>query len=180
MTVAFKEWGVVVEALLRGESCLILRKGGISEEAGAFAFAYNEFLLAPTQFHAGPDKWIWPVGRRTGGLERNQPVTFRGGCRLVSSGVLTSWEKIEQLRPFHGWSDAVLRERFEYQESGSLHWGLVRAFWIRPEWTVPWSESFGGCKSWIELPDMPTRELEMVLPESRFKEVAAEIIGLVK
>ncbi|SVB17570.1 uncharacterized protein METZ01_LOCUS170424, partial [marine metagenome] len=33
---AFKEWGVVVEALGRGEQIVILRKGGIAEGDSGF------------------------------------------------------------------------------------------------------------------------------------------------
>ena len=33
---AFKEWAVVVDALLRGEQVIILRKGGLREGRGGF------------------------------------------------------------------------------------------------------------------------------------------------
>jgi hypothetical protein len=34
MRVAFKEWAVVVDALLRGEQTVLLRKGGLREGNG--------------------------------------------------------------------------------------------------------------------------------------------------
>ncbi len=48
---AFKEWGVVVDALGRGEQIVILRKGGIAEVRGGFRAEHDRFWLFPTRFH---------------------------------------------------------------------------------------------------------------------------------
>src|SRR5580658_5203976 len=48
---AFKEWAIVVDALLRGEQIIIFRKGGLIEGAGGFQIEHPEFLLFPTLFH---------------------------------------------------------------------------------------------------------------------------------
>ena len=42
---ALKEWAVAVEALERGETALVVRKGGIREKA--FAVDDTRFLLLP-------------------------------------------------------------------------------------------------------------------------------------
>jgi len=44
-SVGFKEWALVCEALGRGEQTIILRKGGIAEGRGGFAFQHSEFFL---------------------------------------------------------------------------------------------------------------------------------------
>ena len=44
LSIAFKEWAVICEALAATQS-LILRKGGISEEGGTFRPEHAEFLL---------------------------------------------------------------------------------------------------------------------------------------
>ncbi|HTA30560.1 MAG TPA: DUF1802 family protein, partial [Candidatus Cybelea sp.] len=51
MRVAFKEWAVVVDALLRGGQIVLLRKGGLREGPGGFKIEHPEFLLFPTLFH---------------------------------------------------------------------------------------------------------------------------------
>lgn len=48
---AFKEWAVVCAALERGQQTIILRKGGIREEAGRFTVETPEFFLMPTYEH---------------------------------------------------------------------------------------------------------------------------------
>src|SRR5208282_1791713 len=51
MRLAFKEWAVIADALLRGEQILIFRKGGLREGPGGFQPEHPEFLLFPTLFH---------------------------------------------------------------------------------------------------------------------------------
>src|SRR6516225_6930416 len=48
---AFKEWAVICRALAEGRQALILRKGGIAEEGGAFAVEHRTFWLYPTYVH---------------------------------------------------------------------------------------------------------------------------------
>jgi hypothetical protein len=50
---ALKEWAVAVEALERGETALVIRKGGIREKA--FAVAKRRFLLLPGYEHQRPE-----------------------------------------------------------------------------------------------------------------------------
>ena len=60
MTVGFKEWGLVCGAMGHGLQSIILRKGGISEDEGSFAFKHREFYLIPSHFHeqAGRLKFV--------------------------------------------------------------------------------------------------------------------------
>ena len=56
MKTAFKEWAVVCRALGVGRQVLILRKGGINEQAREFRPEHREFLLFPTGFHQSGDQ----------------------------------------------------------------------------------------------------------------------------
>ncbi|MBT5847060.1 MAG: DUF1802 family protein, partial [Verrucomicrobiales bacterium] len=49
--IAFKEWGIVVEALGRGGQIVVLRKGGGAEGQGGFRAEQERFWLFPTRFH---------------------------------------------------------------------------------------------------------------------------------
>ena len=51
MPIAFKEWAVICQALGEGRQALILRKGGIAEEGGAFRVEHTRFWLFPTYVH---------------------------------------------------------------------------------------------------------------------------------
>src|SRR5688572_5262360 len=48
---AFKEWAVICAALAQGRQSLILRKGGIDEDAGDFRVERPRFWLYPTYTH---------------------------------------------------------------------------------------------------------------------------------
>src|SRR5438105_1940895 len=49
--IGFKEWALVCESMLRGETSLIFRKGGIAEGKEGFRFKHSQFFLFPTFFH---------------------------------------------------------------------------------------------------------------------------------
>ena len=51
MSVGFKEWALICEALGHGEQSIILRKGGIAEGRAGFQFKHDDFFLFPTLFH---------------------------------------------------------------------------------------------------------------------------------
>jgi hypothetical protein len=51
MSIGFKEWALVCEALGNGTQSIILRKGGIAEGRDGFRFKHDEFLLFPTLYH---------------------------------------------------------------------------------------------------------------------------------
>ena len=53
-THALKEWAVATDVLERGETILLLRKGGIREEGKHFRVAHDEVLLYPTYEHQQP------------------------------------------------------------------------------------------------------------------------------
>src|SRR3954453_10707101 len=48
---AFKEWAVICRALAEGRQAIILRKGGVAEEGGAFRVEHTRFWLFPTYAH---------------------------------------------------------------------------------------------------------------------------------
>src|SRR5437870_3734933 len=51
---ALKEWAVICRTLADGRQSLLLRKGGIAEEAETFALEQKLFWLLPTYTHQKP------------------------------------------------------------------------------------------------------------------------------
>src|SRR5437868_3755930 len=51
MKIAFKEWAAVCRALAAGRQALVIRKGGIAEDGGAFKPEYDRFWLYPSYLH---------------------------------------------------------------------------------------------------------------------------------
>jgi hypothetical protein len=151
-SVGFKEWALVCEALGRGEQTILLRKGGIAEGRDGFGFRHPEFFLFPTFFHEQVEKV------RTSGAVipevREGEIEIRYFAKLVAQKEISSWPIAAALKPFHILQDSVVRERFDYQKAG-LHVALVRVFRLAPSWVLPEIAAYGGCRSWVELPNCP-------------------------
>ena len=164
-SVGFKEWALVCEALGRGEQTVILRKGGIAEGREGFSFKHREFFLFPTFFHEQVEK-VRAVdcelpARREGELE------IRYWARLEAAATITRWEVAAALHPFHILHAEVVRERFEYDEAPGIHVAFLRVFRLAVPWTFPDQRSYGGCRSWLRLPDAaPEMRLDAVLNET--------------
>lgn len=176
MIPAFKEWSVVCSALLRGDTALILRKGGIAEDAGSFSFDRTHFFLLPTRYHAAAEKWRWPTPDLPDALQPEKPLLVHARAELVAGRTLRDWQIILRLEPFHGWSRDVIRERFDYADAGVIHAAIVRVHRLNEPWCLPWNPALAGCKSWVELPDPPPNLTSTpAIPEPKFAQLIQRI-----
>lgn len=177
--VAFKEWGVICEALARGMQTLILRKGGIDEGREGFRVAHERFWMYPTRFHASREQ-LTPVV---------QPLLDEVAARPIAPGevrlsLLAEVVRVEELRTLdealsleglHGWSEATVRARFAYRRPG-LFLLIVRVRAIAESHPLAETAEYAGCKSWVPL----TREFDAsgatpVLADAAFEERVREI-----
>lgn len=159
MAKGFKEWEVVCEALAAGRQSIILRKGGIHEGREGFAFGEESFFLFPTRFHnqaaqvregVASDKPEWQVG---------EEVAVTHQAEALWARTVTDWDRVAALEPFHIWTEETVRQRFDWEgkgmDSGSIHVALVRVRRLAEPWRFPYEKKYGGCRSWIDLPDPP-------------------------
>jgi len=159
-SVGFKEWAVVCEALGSGRQSILLRKGGIAEGRDGFSFKYREFFLFPTWFHEQPQKVrSEPDGQLINEMPKQQPglIEIRYAVTVDALRTITLWEVAEELAPFHVLQPEVVRERFEYDEAPGLHVAFVRTYRVEPGWSFPNEKKYGGCRSWVPLPDAPKK-----------------------
>jgi hypothetical protein len=188
MSIAFKEWQVICDALASGRQSILLRKGGIHEGREGFSFAHRSFHLFPTKFHAQanhvreghftPEK-EWQVGDR---------FTITHHAEALFAVTLTDWAQVEALQPYHIYTEETLRERFDWEgkgmASGSIHLALVRVSALKPPLELTYETRLGGCRSWVEIPDADPAALEKsenVLGQDVFStlfERIAEISGV--
>ena len=177
MSPAFKEWQVVTEALGAGEQIVILRKGGIAEGRAGFQVEAKRFWLFPTQFHAQHEKtkpaaakWFPPVvigGHGSPAVPAT--ITLRFFADITRTAFLTRWEDVSALDPFHVWTEAAVREKFEWDQPPGLHVLVVRVHRLKDPLTLPLTPEMGGCKSWIDLPcDFASFPSDPVLDDSAF------------
>jgi hypothetical protein len=167
-SVGFKEWALVCEALGCGEQTILLRKGGIAEGREGFGFRHDEFFLFPTFFHEQIGKVRIPEAELP--APREGEIEIQYCAKLEAQQHITSWETAAALVPFHVLEESVVRERFTYREEG-LYVALVRVFRLEPRWIFADKAAYGGCKSWVNLPEFSAEiRLEPVLPDKVYEE----------
>ena len=182
MPIAFKEWSLVCDALGSGQQSIILRKGGIAEGRDGFQFKHREFFLFPTHFHEQEKHLRLPEGSGDGVADivdgEREHITVEYFAELVDTRVITDWEEVRKLEPLHLWTEDTVRDRFDYEDCPGISLALVRVSRLCRPWNFPNEKRYGGCRSWVEIPEPPAdafAEKVPVLGESAFAEVAAAL-----
>ena len=154
MSTAFKEWAIICDTLGAGGQSIILRKGGIHEGRDGFSFKNPEFFLFPTLFHEQIARTSLPP---TTPIPAGEPglIGIAQFARVEWTATITSLEMALALRPFHVWNDEVVRERFHYDEAPGIHLAFLRVYRCEPKWVFPEEAKYGGCRSWVTIPDAP-------------------------
>jgi hypothetical protein len=177
-SIGFKEWALACEALGQGRQNILVRKGGIAEGRAGFSFQHRQFYLFPTWFHEQPAKVR--VRDIVTPEERENEIEIRYFARLETAYVITSWPVAEALAPLHILQPEVVRERFEYEDAPGVHVAFVRVFRVTPAWALIKEKHFGGCRSWVDLPEAPkSMRLEPVLSDAEHGERRSEFDEIV-
>ena len=166
--IGFKEWQVVCDALASGRQAILLRKGGIHEGRQGFSFAHKSFFLFPTRFHVQADQVregsVTPLPEWQAG----DPIRITHHAEALWAITLTDWDQVAALEPFHIYSAQTVRDRFDWEgkgmSSGSIHLALVRVQQLASPWNFPYEARFGGCRSWIQLPEPPAHWQQSARP----------------
>jgi hypothetical protein len=184
LTVAFKEWAVVCQALEIGVQSLILRKGGIAEDGGTFRPEHAEFLLYPTYFHehcAGIKPEFLPL---LDSAEAAKPpagtIRFTHFVRVAEVKRVIDLESALALDSLHGWTPEVVAQRFKYRAPG-LFVLAVRVFRLAQPAEVVERPGFAGCKTWVTLDAAVNAEgAEPVLSDDEFARFTQSLADIVK
>ena len=155
MSIAFKEWALVCEALGRGEQSIILRKGGIAEGRAGFRFQHPEFLLLPTLFHEQAAKLRVPADTEVPAPRTDGQLEVRFTARVEWTQDITDWTKVQALAPFHLWQEFEIEKRFVQDEKQMVSLAFIRVQRLSVPFIFPDSPRYGGCRSWVEIPDLP-------------------------
>lgn len=154
MSIGFKEWALVCDAIGRGEQSVIIRKGGIHEGRHGFRFEHEEFFLFPTLFHEQVERTRLPPGTALPAADAGT-VAVSVWVRVEWTQLVTDLEAVRALAPFHVLRDEIVEERFRYDEPQGVNVAFLRAWRLAPEWKFPSAPKYGGCRSWVTLPDPP-------------------------
>jgi len=167
-TIAFKEWQVVCAALASGRQKILLRKGGIHEGRDGFSFAHDAFFLFPTRFHATASQVREGHVSPAPEWEDGEIVRITHHVTVPRAVTFFDWSQTAALEPLHIYAEETVRDRFFWQgrnmPSGSIHVAIAEVRALARPWELPYSPKFGGCRSWITLPDPPIDVLEGAIP----------------
>ena len=152
---AFKEWTLICDALGRGAQSLIIRKGGIAEGRDGFRFKHADFLLFPTLFHEQVTKLKLPADTALPQAREDGQHVVTYAAHVDWTRDVTDWGKVQALAPFHLWSEAEIEKRFRQDDAPGVSVALVRISRLSAPLVFPDSPKYGGCRSWIELPELP-------------------------
>ncbi|HEX2738742.1 MAG TPA: DUF1802 family protein [Acidimicrobiia bacterium] len=162
-TPAFKEWGVIVRALLEGEQILDVRKGGIREDGRHFGLHATRLWLYPTAEHQRPELLKAPyrhwVDLEVAAAPPDRAIRIPGWADIVGVATLTEPEHLAALDSKLIWASEYAASRLNWKRRDPLWVLALRVHQLCEPIVVPWREEYGGCTSWVELdglPDDPT------------------------
>ncbi len=178
---ALKEWATVVKALEKGNQTVLLRKGGILETDSGFIVESKKFLLFPTYEHQDNASLKSQYYGYLADVRENKPKDgvnrITSYAEVVEERDISSMEKIENLSPFHIWSNSYVVERMNWIPEKPMKVMFLKVFKIPPS-EVSVLPEYHGCKSWIEL-NVNAEAGKSVLSDTELKEELAKFREIV-
>jgi hypothetical protein len=177
-----KEWAVTVRALERGDTALVVRKGGIREKA--FAVPKTRFLLLPGYEHQRPEL-IKPEFRgvmdEIPDLTDEGPLRFSSFAEVEGAFEISEAENLEALNDHHMWTHEYAESRFKWRPKKPLTVLVLRTYVLPETVKFPYREGYGGCKSWIELEDSVSLEgARPALSDEQFEGLISPALGILR
>ena len=177
-----KEWAVAVRALERGETALVVRKGGIREKA--FAVRDTRFLLLPGYEHQRLDL-LKPEYRQL--MQEMPDLTDGGPLRFTSfAEVKGAYEvsepgSLEAIDPYHMWTSEYAESRFRWRPKKPLTVLVLRTYLLPGPVELPYGEAYAGCRSWIELDEpVSTEGSRPVLEDASFERLISPALEVLR
>ena len=177
---ALKEWAVAVRALERGQTALVVRKGGIREKA--FAVPQTRFLLLPGYEHQRPGL-LKPAYRglmdEIPNLTDDGPLRFSSFAEVAGAYEVSETVELSALDAYHMWTPEYAESRFKWRPKKPLTVLVLRAYLLPEAVELPYRDEYGGCKSWIELGETVSVEgARPVLSDEEFDKLVAPALGV--
>jgi hypothetical protein len=154
-TLALKEWGAVVHALLDGRQTVLLRKGGIRERR--FDVTRDRFVLFPTVAHAHAERVrdghtdVLAAGAADVDEDAGTLVV-RAGVDLIDVIATDDAAGLAELTDLHIWKPEHIDERLAFRPKHELQVLVVRAMALPAPVPLERLPEYGGCSSWVDLP----------------------------
>jgi hypothetical protein len=179
---ALKEWAVAVKALERGQTALVVRKGGIREKA--FAVPKTRFLLLPGYEHQRPEllkEEYRGLMDEIPDLSDDGPLRFSSFAEVVGAYEASETQELTSLDPHHMWSSEYAESRFRWRPKKPLSVLVLRTYLLPEAVELPYVDEYGGCKSWIWLQEAVSVEgARPALLEEDFDRLVGPAVGMLE
>jgi hypothetical protein len=177
-----KEWAVAVKALERGDTALVVRKGGIREKA--FAVPKTRFLLLPGYEHQKTE--LLKSEHRhlmdeIPDLTDDGPLRFSSFAEVAGAYEISEPEELAAIDPHHMWTSEYAESRFKWRPKKPLTVLVLRTYLLPETVELPYVDEYGGCKSWIELQQtVPVEGARPSLSEEDFHKLIAPTLEVLQ
>ena len=155
---AFKEWAVIVRALLEGEQIIDVRKGGLHEDGRHFGLQAPRVWLYPTAEHQRPEL-VKAAYRHTIDLSTaspvGEPIRIEGWADVAGVATVADPEQLAGIDSKTIWTHEYAESRLKWKRRDPLWVLALRTYRLAEAITVPWRDEYGGCTSWVDLTDLP-------------------------
>ena len=150
---ALKEWAAVIDAALRGQQSIALRKGGIREKS--FLLEGRSFYLLPTFEHQATEL-IKPAFHASlaGAIAAQRDddgLIVRARADVIDALEIDDAGQVAALAPFHMFTEEYARARFNWRPKQPLTVLLLRVYRLATPWHTGLPAGVGGCRSWLEV-----------------------------
>ena len=177
-----KEWAVAVRALERGDTALVVRKGGIREKE--FAVKDSRFLLLPGYEHQRPEL-LKPEYRELlkeiPALADDGPLRFASFAEVNGAYEISEPESLKAIDPYHMWTPEYAESRFRWRPKKPLTVLILRTHLLPELVELPYSEAYSGCKSWIELEEpVSVVGARPALSDEGFEQLISPALGVLR
>jgi len=177
---ALKEWAVAVEALERGETALVVRKGGIREKA--FAVPKTRFLFFKGYEHQNEEQLkpsYHDLLHSIPKLKDDGPVNFTSFAEVHAAYEISEAEELKALDPHHIWAHEYAESRLKWRPKKPLTVLVLRTYLLPEPVEFEYQAEYGGCKSWIELPDnVSATGARLALVDDSFEDLIRPALGV--
>lgn len=179
---ALKEWAVAVRALEKGETALVVRKGGIREKA--FAVPKTRFLLFKGYEHQKEEQLkpaYHELLRPIREMRDDGPVIFSSFAEVYGAYEVSEAEELEVLDLHHVWTHEYAESRLKWRPKKPLTVLVLRVYLLEEPVEFEYRAEYGGCKSWIELErSVPTTGARPALDDASFGELVRPVLGVLE
>ena len=160
---------------------MLLRKGGIREAQKNFQVQHQRVWLYPTYEHQKPHLLKPEYATKVNIVESGwhpETVKILSYAEITQRLAVNTLETLQALQPYHIWNEQMVRDRLKWKAHQPLSLLLLRVYNLPQPLSITYDNSYGGCKSWIDLvKPIPLVGLTPILDDHTYQSQVREIIS---